>query len=316
MTIRYSVIVPVYLNAASLEATVRRVEEIAGALDGTLEGVFVIDGSPDTSASVLRDALARSTLQHQVVELSRNFGAFAAIRTGLGVARGDLLAVMAADLQEPAELTLEFFARLEHGRTDVVVGHRVGRSDGLLADLISSVYWTVYARVVRSGIPRGGVDVFACTREVGGILARMSEQNTSLIGLLFWVGFRREQVDYVRLKRSDGRSAWTFRKKARYLSDSVYAFTAAPILAIQLLGVIGVLGSLGLGLLTLRAWLMGRITEPGYTPLMLVILMSSSLVLLALGVVGGYVWRVFENGKGRPTTIVMRHDVDGGGADG
>lgn len=305
---RYSVIVPVYKNEDSVENVIDVLSDLSDSFQRGVEAVFVIDGSPDGSAALLRRRLADARLSSQVIELTRNFGSFSAIRVGLSAARGDYVAVMAADLQEPISVVRDFFTRMESGSCDVVIGQRTARSDPAMATAGASMYWTAYRRFVNREIPPGGVDVFGCTKPVAEVLAAMSETHTSLVGLLFWVGYRREYVEYERQARHSGRSSWTLRRKARYLFDSVYAFTDLPIVALQTVGFIGTLASMLVGIVVFIAWLTGSIGDPGYTPLMLVLVGTSSAILLGLGVVGSYVWRAYENGKNRPFALVMRHD--------
>jgi glycosyltransferase involved in cell wall biosynthesis len=176
--------------------------------------VFVVDGSPDDSYLRLRAGLEHAPFRAQLLLLSRNFGAFSAIRAGLAAGTGDHFAVMAADLQEPPELVVEFARRLSTGRCDVVVGQRTGRADPLLSRVSSAAFWGLYRRFVQPEVPPGGVDVlFGCTRAVRDQIVRMTELNTSLVGLLFWVGFRREAVPYARRERHAGKSGWTWEKK-------------------------------------------------------------------------------------------------------
>ena len=302
----YAVIVPVYRNRDSIPELVSRLEGVSTSLAGDFEAIFVVDGSPDDSADLLKGRLRESTLPARVIELSRNFGSFSAIQVGLGLTTADVCAVMAADLQEPPEMVAEFFSLLDSGDFDVVVGRRAARKDPLLTSLASSAFWWLYRRWINPQIPQGGVDVFACTREVAHRLAAFPEANTSLIGLLFWVGYRRGSVEYVRQPRHSGKSGWTLRKKLRYLTDSIYAFTDLPVIFLQALGLFGFLASVAIGLFVLVAWLLGFIPEPGYTPLMLVLTGSTSLILLALGVVASYVWRAYENSKGRPLALIAR----------
>lgn len=308
---RYSVVIPVFRNAETLPEVVARLVELSSNRQGAIEAVFVVDGSPDDSLEVLRSLLRRASLSAQVVSLSRNFGSFPAIRVGLTVARGQFIGVMAADLQEPFDLLGEFFERLETGTCDIVVGARVGRDDPAAASWAAGVYWRIYRKFVNREIPEGGVDVFGCTQEVARELSALREVHTSLVGLLYWVGFRREYVPYRRVARTAGESGWTFGRKFRYLLDSIYAFTDLPITVLQVVGVIGMGASLIVGLIVLVGWLIGAVRQPGYTPLMIVILASTSAVLLGLGIVGSYVWRAYENGKGRPVALVASHDYFG-----
>jgi glycosyltransferase involved in cell wall biosynthesis len=306
---RYSVVVPVYSNEDTVAALVERLDGLAEHVDGELEAVFVVDGSPDASYAQLRELVGQQrAFSSQLMTLSRNFGAFSAVKAGLAAARGSFVAVMAADLQEPSSLIEEFFAQLARGEHDVAVGVRSGRNDPASSAAASRFFWWLYRRLVQSEIPPGGVDVFACTSDVARRLAALEESHTSLVGLLYWLGFRRVEVPYVRGARPSGKSAWSLRKRIRYLQDSIFSFTSLPIAAITAVGVIGVIASLGYAAVVFGFWASGRIEVQGYTPLMLSILFMASAILIGLGIVGSYVWRTYENSKGRPTSVVMTHE--------
>ena len=311
VAMRYSVVIPVYTNEDTLGDVITRLEKVAQDLDGPLEAVFVVDGSPDGSRAVLERLLPEARIPSQLVVHSRNFGSFAAIRTGLAVARGDHIGVMAADLQEPPELMVDFFAALADG-ADVVVGRRESRVDPAVTSLMSRAFWSLYRRLINPAIPRGGVDVFGCTREVAGRLLELNEAHSSLVGLLYWVGYRRVEVPYARQARTTGRSGWTTRKRVRYLLDSVFSFTDIPISILSTVGLVGSLTTAVVGIVVFANWLAGTIPEVGYTPLMLTVLFSTFLLLSGLGVVGSYVWRTYENSKGRPNALPMAHRVYGG----
>ncbi len=313
-TFDYSIVVPVYRNEATLRPLVERLTELHLKLPGELELVFVIDGSPDASVLVLRELLATATFGSQLISLSRNFGSFAAIRMGLSAARGRRLAVMAADLQEPVELVEQFFKLLDSGDYDVAVGTRSGRNDPMLSSLASRLFWGVYRRFIQPEVPAGGVDIFACTAQVRDSLLQLHESHSSLIGLLFWLGFRRAEVPYVRAPRTEGRSGWSFRRKVKYLLDSAFSFTDLPITLLIGLGTAALTVSVIVSVGVLTAWAAGQIDVPGYTPLMLTLLMFSSVLVLGLGLVGSYVWRTYENSKGRPDFVPMLHEeFDGNG---
>lgn len=305
LTPRYSLVIPVYRNEGSIPALVDAVEHLDGELGHRLETVFVVDGSPDASHALLRERLAASSLRARLILLSRNFGSFAAIREGLIHAQGDFTAVMAADLQEPPELVLEFFRRLEGGGVDVAFGLREARSDPLPSRIAAGMFWAIYRRFVQRDVPVGGVDVFAVNRTFRDRVVAFGEANGSLLGLLFWMGGRRTFVPYVRRERSHGKSAWTFRKKLTYLLDSVFAFTDAPIRLLLASGLLGLAISFVLGTATLAARLSGLVTVPGYAGTMLTVLFFGALNALGLGLVGNYAWRAYENTKQRPLSIPM-----------
>lgn len=302
---RYSLIIPVYRNGDAIADLIEAVSSLNKHLGGQLETIFVVDGSPDNSYEKLHTLLPDSGLDATLIALSRNFGAFAAIREGLCRARGQFAAVMAADLQEPPELVLQFFHKLAAGEGDIAFGIREGRTDPLLSRCSANLFWWVYRRFVQRDVPAGGVDVFAVTQEFNQKLVQLTEANSSLLGLLFWIGGRRIFVPYTRQARLHGKSAWTFRKKMTYLMDSIFAFTDAPIRMLLGLGMTGLLLASFLGALVVAAKLLGQVAVPGYAGTMLAVLFFGGLNAFGLGLVGNYAWRAYENTKGRPLSIPM-----------
>lgn len=303
-----SLVVPVYRNEGSIAELLDAIEDIHRRIGCPFEAVFVVDGSPDQSHALLRTLLPHRAFPSRLIALSRNFGAFSAIRAGLGHAQGDVIAVMAADLQEPPTLVLDFTAALAGDAADVAFGARQGRSDPWLTKAASNAFWTLYRRFVMPDIPRGGVDVFAVSRRFRDHLLSMGESNTSLLAQLFWLGGRRVFVPYERRERRHGRSAWTLSKKLKYLGDSLFAFTDLPVRLLISAGLLGLATSVGLGVAVLVAKLTGLVQVPGYTPTILSILFFGALNSLGLGVVGSYAWRGFENTKARPLAVVQSEE--------
>jgi glycosyltransferase involved in cell wall biosynthesis len=304
--VTYSLVIPVYCNEGSIPDLVAAVRELDAALGRHLEAVFVVDGSPDMSSQLLSEMLPNAGFEAQVLHLSRNFGSFAAIRVGLEAASGDFFAVMAADLQEPPALSLQFFRVLETEPVDVVIGTRQGREDPFFTRVASDLFWWLYKYYVVPDMPTGGVDVFGCNRSFRDQLLRLEERHSSLVAMLFWLGFRRKVVSYERLRRRHGKSAWTLRKKLRYLSDSIFAFTDLPNRLLLWTGALGLVVSVVLGVLTVVARFAGLIPVSGYAATVLVIVFFAALNLLGLGIVGSYAWRAYDNTKGRPLAITLR----------
>jgi glycosyltransferase involved in cell wall biosynthesis len=299
-----SLVIPVYNNEENLPRLVTELTAFAASLGDELEVVFVVDGATDASLPWLQQRLATWHVSSQLLELTRNFGSFAAIAAGLAAATGELFAVIAADLQEPPELVLEFHRVLKGGEADVVLGYRTGRADPFASRWLSEVFWRLYRRLVMPEMPRGGIDVFGCTRQVRDRLLELQEAHTNLIGLLFWVGFRRKFVPYRRRPRLEGRSGWTVGRKLRYALDSIFSFTDLPIRALLLVGALGTAVALGAGALVFVMWALGRVPVLGYTPLMLVITFFGGLTALGLGIIGQYLWLALQNSRRRPNFIV------------
>jgi len=154
-----SLIIPVYKNSENIPSLIEALKELDQQISN-LEVVFVVDGSPDSSAKLLTETLPTSGITAQLLLLSRNFGSFAAIRAGLKAACGERFAVMAADLQEPPELVTTFFKMIESEPVDIVIATRESRSDPLLSRLASNMFWKLYKKFVVPEMPEGGVDVF------------------------------------------------------------------------------------------------------------------------------------------------------------
>jgi len=300
-----SLVIPVYMNEGTIDELMHTLEELSVGLERRLEVIFVVDGSPDNSYTLIRNHLEHVGFPAELVRLSRNFGSFAAIRMGLSLGRGPYFAVMAADLQEPPELVLEFFRALEREPVDLAVGMRTDRDDPPMSRLSSNLFWSFYRRLVQREMPVGGIDVFGCNRAVRDALLLLEEANSSLVGQVVWLGFRRKCVPYHRRQRKVGKSGWTFRRKLRYMLDSIFSFTDLPLTLLMLVGSVGLVFSLAITLVVLVAWLSGRILVPGYTPIILTASVSTFAQLLGLGVIGAYVWRTFENTKRRPLYIPM-----------
>jgi glycosyltransferase involved in cell wall biosynthesis len=300
----FSVVIPVYKNYESLGPLLNSLDIALGKLPINNEVIFVIDGSPDSSFEWLRQNLPLKNANSILVDLSRNFGSIAAVRTGMSKASGSIVTVMAADLQESPDLLLEFYNSLADETTDIAIGKRLSRNDPRLSKWLSKVYWSFYRKTINPEIPVGGVDIFACTKKAKDQIVAMNESSSSLIGLVYWVGFSRTYVDYERAKRPYGKSAWTFGKKFRYFTDSIFAFSHAPIVLLQSIGFFGIAASILVGSITLFGALTDRISSPGYPSLLVALLFSTSSILLGLGIVGDYAWRAFENTKMRPLSIV------------
>lgn len=306
-----SLVIPVYRNEGSLPDLLAAVEELNRTVGQPFEAVFVIDGSPDRCYEILRERLPACGFSSQLVLLSRNFGSFAAIRAGLAAGRGDCFAVMAADLQEPPELVTSMSRLLHADAADVVLGVRNARGDPASSRLFSHLFWELYRRYVVPDVPPGGVDIFGCNRVFRDELLKLEERHSSLIAQVFWLGYRRQFVEYERRERQHGSSGWTFSKKLSYMMDSVFAFTDLPIrLLIRGGGLVAALSGL-FAAVVVASRLAGWISVPGYAMTVLAIVFFGALNLFALGVVGSYAWRAYENTKGRPLHVVLRQHAWG-----
>jgi glycosyltransferase involved in cell wall biosynthesis len=299
-----SIVIPVFRNEKNIDRLVEELERINLLAPMPIEVVAVVDGSPDRSLELLQRALPGAAFSSVLVSLSRNFGAFNAVRCGLEQASGEYIAVLAADLQEPADLALTFLDILRRDQADIVFATHSSRDDPWFDEISSRVFWALYRRWVLPELPPGGVNAVGCTSMVRDRLLQLREPTTNLIALFFWLGFRRAFVAYERQPRRDGRSAWTLAKKLRYGFDSLFSFTDLPIRLLLLLGVVGTVTAVVFAALLLSASLAGRIAVPGYAPTVLIVTFFGSITSLGLGILGQYVWLILQTTRGRPGYVI------------
>lgn len=301
-----TVVVPIYRSANSINKLVDRLAALANQLaPKRLEVIFVDDGSPDNSVARLKSRLP-TLFDAVVLRHTRNFGAFAATRSGLAAASGAIIGVMAADLQEPPELIPRAIEELERTETSVAYGKRTRRyGDPLTSRVASALFWRIYRRFVQPQMPAGGIDIFVCRRAVIDELLSLEESHTSLVGSLIWLGFPSCEVSYERASRADGeRSAWTLAKRLRYMADSAFSLSRLPLSLLGFTGGLGLIGCFLVGVGVILARLTGGITVPGYTAIMLTVVACTCLLLVALWIVGDIAWRAYENTKSRPNAVL------------
>lgn len=300
---KLSIVVPVYYNAENLLPLYNDIrEKVISKLTCDYELIFVDDGSKDASYSVMQE-LAKLDSNIVLVKLSRNFGEHAAILAGLSKCTGDCAVRKAADLQEPSEMILDMLDKYKEGNK-VVLAIRADRDEPATQKALSSLYATIMQKIALPTMPKGGFDSFLIDRQIIDLLINMQEKNTSLMGQVLWSGFQTATVPYTRMKRTIGTSRWTFSKKVKLALDSFYGFSAFPIKLVSGVGILTSFASVVLLLVTLIRKCMGIITAEGYTSLLIIILMGIGLIMLSLGVIGEYIWRIYDATRKRPPFII------------
>lgn len=300
---KLSIVIPVYYNAESLEELYERIVKLTEANPSMdLEILFVDDGSGDDSYAVIQKLHSRDE-RVVAVKLSRNFGSFNACLAGLTRATGECAVIIAADLQDPPEIIGEMYQRWLKG-TKVVMAVRERREESFLKVLCARIYYRVFRALVDKAMPRGGFDFVLVDKAVVETLCAMQEKNTTLMGLILWSGFQREQIPYTRMKRKYGKSRWSLAKKINYFVDSMLAFTHLPIRFLTMLGVfsclISVLGTIYIFIGVYMGWM----KVAGWPSMMVVLLFMFSVIMIGMGILGEYVWRSLEESRKRPSFII------------
>lgn len=299
----FSIIIPVYFNEVNLGDTIPQLINLGNNLEYNLELVFVDDGSGDNSLKVLLQFQESYPAKIKVVKLTRNFGSMAAIQAGLTIATGDCVGMISADLQDPPELFYEMLKHWEEGNK-AVFAVRQDRDEPAIQKLFASAYYALIRKYAIPQYPSGGFDYFLIDRQVVNEINNIKEKNTNLMSLIFWLGFKPVMLPYVRRKRRNGKSRWTFSKKIKLFVDTFAAFSYFPIRLLTIVGIIVAIVSFIYGGYIFYSWLANGIEVKGYAPIMLVLIFTAGIQMTMLGVLGEYLWRTLDETRKRPFYVI------------
>lgn len=299
---KISIIIPVYYNADTLPLLYEDMKEkILGRL-GEYEIVFVDDGSKDNSWEVMNEIRDKDE-NVKCVRLSRNFGEHAAILAGLSQCTGDCAVTKQADLQEESELILEMYESWKRGNK-VVLAVRAARDDSAVKKFFANMYYHIVRKCIDPNMPVGGFDCYLLDRQVIQVLLMLDEKNSALTLQVLWVGFQSEKIYFHRLDREIGESRWTLSKKIKLVMDSMMSFSYFPIRFMSGIGVVCAFISF--------LWIIEVIAEriivgtpiEGWASLMCLVLFSTGMILLMLGLLGEYLWRTLDASRNRPPFLI------------
>ncbi len=298
-----SVVVPVFDEAAVLPELETRLFSVLAAACPDHEVVFVDDGSLDESPAILLGIAARNA-RARVLRFSRNFGHQAAVTAGIEHARGRAVVVIDADLQDPPEVIPDLLAKWREG-FEVVSAVRAERlGEPPLRLFFIKTFYRVLQRIASVDMTPDVGDFRLIDRRVADALNRLPERNRYVRGLVRWLGFRHAEVRYTRAERFSGETKYPFTKLVRLALDGVTAFSNLPLQLVAYLG----FAVFGLSVLLVLYALAGRLfsgeTPEGWTSVFVAVAFLSGVQLVALGILGAYVSRIFEEVKARPLYVI------------
>ena len=300
---KISFVIAVYHNEGAVSKTHENIQSIFSSelSQYDYEIVFVDDGSKDGSLQELLD-LREKDSRVKVITFTRNFGQMSAMLAGFHEATGDVVINISADMQDPVELIPKMIDKWLEG-SEIVICHRTDRSDTLLARLFSRFAYAVL-RMSLPQMPQGGFDFVLMDRKVMDVFNSIDVRHRFFQGDLLWTGYRTTCIPYVRLKRTIGRSQYNFGKKLKNFLDAVLDSSYMPIRFISLVGLFTSAMGLLYSVSIVYSWLRGETPFEGWAPLMIVILLVGGLIMVMLGVIGEYVWRINEEVRKRPNYVV------------
>lgn len=298
-----SVVVPVYNEMEVLQEFHRRLSSVLNALPLDHEVVYVNDGSTDTTLSLLEE-IKRGDSTVGIVDLSRNFGKEIALTAGLDHCRGDAAVVIDADLQDPPEVIPELISGWREGY-DVVYAKRISRDgETFLKKTTARIFYRVIQAISRFKIPEDTGDFRLLSRRALDALNQLREQHRFMKGLFAWIGFPQKAVPYRRDARFAGETKWNYWRLWNFAIEGITSFTIAPLKLATYFGIMVALGAFVFGSVIIIKTLLYGNDVPGYPSLMVVILFLGGVQLVAVGIIGEYLGRMFDETKGRPLYLL------------
>jgi len=302
---RISFVLPVYRNERAVTLTYQQIRQVmtSDLQRYSYEIVFVDDGSDDGSPAEL--AAIKAGDEHvRVVTFTRNFGQMAAILAGLKQASGDLVVQLSADLQDPIALVPQMVAEHERG-SEVVACHREHREDPWSRRATSRALYAIL-RLSLPQIPAGGFDYILLDRKVVDAFNAVEVRNRFFQGDILWFGYKTTFIPYTRPKRTIGRSQYTFSKKLKNSIDAILDSSYLPIRFMSLLGVLTAFVGFLYAVDIVYGRLRHNIPFTGWAPIMILILVIGGVLMLMLGIIGEYIWRIYDEVKGKPNYVVRQ----------
>lgn len=302
---KVSIVIPVYRNEASL---VQTYEQLASLFNADLsmydlEIIFVNDGSDDDSLKILKKLRERNS-RVKIISFTRNFGQVHAVTAGYLYSTGDFVTTISADLQDPIGLIKDMIEGCEGG-AEIAICYRTEREDDFLSKLFSKIAYSIL-RLSAPNMPTGGFDYVMLTRRVMDVINQFGSKTRFYQSDILWSGYLVKMIPYKRQKRVHGKSQHSFWRKFKIFLDALLDTSYLPIRLVSLVGaIISLLGFI-YSILVVLAWAQNKTPFSGYAPIIISVLVVGGLNILLVGVIGEYIWRIYEEVRKKPGYLIDR----------
>lgn len=299
-----SIVLPVFNEEQTLPALYTRLSGVMQALGEPYEILFVDDGSRDASLALLK-SLGSTDPAIKIMSLSRNFGHQIAITCGLDHASGEAVVIMDADLQDPPEVIPRLITKWREGYDVVYAVREKRRGEGWFKRGTAAFFYRVLRLLTQVDIPLDTGDFRLLSRRAVNALCSVRERSRFVRGLVSWIGYRQTGVTFAREERKVGETKYPFRRMLRFAIDGITAFSFAPLQAAMYLGFVTAGSSFLYIVYAVLLKLFTERTVPGWTSLMVAVLFVGGVQLIALGIIGEYLGRVYDEVKQRPLYLIQ-----------
>ncbi len=305
-----SIVAPLYNESESLPHLVKRLNALMDSSKLSIEIVLIDDGSRDITAAQMRQ-IALTDIRYHCVFLSRNHGHPLALTAGIAAARGtEALMVIDGDLQDPPELLTDFYKLYQDGY-DVVYAVRRKRKENIIKRTAYFLFYRLLKSISYIDMPLDSGDFALLSRRVADVMNKMPEESRYLRGMRTWIGFKQIGFEYERSERMAGESKYSFKQLFNLAYNGIFNFSEFPIKFMTRMGAVSICVALAYFAVVVVKKLFYADVIEGFTSLLFVVILFSGVQLIALGILGEYILRIFFQSKDRPLFIVKEKIVDG-----
>jgi len=300
-----SAIIPLYNEEDIIDELHQRVLNAMTKTGDDFEVIYVDDGSTDNTLPILLDYHQKDS-RFKVLELSRNFGHQAAYTAGLNVATGDYVCMLDGDLQDPPELIPGMYKKLSKENYDIVYGKRISRKEKATKRFFIHLFHRVFSFINNVGAPDNVGNFGMMNHKAKEAFLMLKEKNRYLPGLRYFIGFRQTALEYERPERFKGKAKMNISTLMHLAFDALFSFSKLPL---KLAFVFGFTG-LGLSLIGIVVVIIKKITGvaiTGWTSMMLSLFFFGSVILIFLGVIGEYIFRIYKETQNRPVYFIRNY---------
>lgn len=300
----FSIVSPVYRAEKIIPTLVERIEKSVSKITSDFEIILVEDGSPDKSWRVI-EGITKTNPKVKGIQLSRNFGQHYAITAGLDLAKGEWVVVMDCDLQDQPEEIEKLYAKAKEGY-DVVLASRHSRKDSFIKKTFSLWFYKTLSYLTGYKHDETVANFGVYHKSVIEAVKKMRESIRYFPTMVKWVGFKTYKVKVEHAPRLEGETSYNLKKLIKLAVDIVLAYSDKPLQMLVKFGFLLSLGSMLVALFYVIKWMIGGISEPGFTSLIVSIWFLSGMIMMTLGIVGLYVGKTFEGVRNRPIYIIKK----------
>lgn len=309
-----SVVVPCYNEEKALPYFYDKISEIAEAMGKKhnlkFEFIFVDDGSKDNTSATIKELADRDTRVKYIL-FSRNFGKEAGLSAGLKYSRGDFVAVMDADLQDPPQMLEDMYNAIENEGYDCAAARRTTRKgEPKIRSWFAKRFYSLINKISNANIENGARDFRLMKRCVVDAILSMPEYNRFSKGIFGWVGFKTKWIDYENVNRVAGDTKWSFTKLFLYSIDGIVAFSTVPLSISAFFGILFCFIAFIMILVIIVKTIIWGDPVAGYPSLVCIIFLLSGMQLFTIGILGQYMAKTYMETKGRPQYIIRETNAE------